>query len=371
MTPTRPADDPEPSPTPGRRSTGPPEASSGERPGPSAGDPARRTAGRREGARTARASGRSGAPRRGGGERADRGPVTIDGVRISSPERVLYADQGLTKLDLARYYASVAERMVPLMARRPLTLVRCPRGRASSCFFQKHVDAGFPRRIGRVDVEEKTGEVEAYAFVASEADLLALVNLGTLEMHTWNARADRLDRPDRMVFDLDPGEDVPWAEVTDAALRMRDGLEELGLRSFAKTTGGKGLHVVVPLSRGASWEQVSAFAKAYAERFASTEPERFTVNMSKAARPGRTFIDYLRNVRGATAVEAYSTRARVGAPVATPVSWDEVGPSLRPNGYTVENFGERLAALEKDPWGDYPEVRQPLTVAMLRQVERS
>lgn len=298
--------------------------------------------------------------------------VEVAGVELTHPERVLYADQGLTKLDLARYYASVSDLMLPLLARRPLTLVRCPQGRQAACFYQKHTDDAFPKTIRRVRIEEKAGRVREYAYVTSLAGVLALVNIGTLELHTWGAHVDRLERPDRLVFDLDPDPDVSWGAVCETALHVRDRLAELGLRSFPKTTGGKGLHVVVPLLRRADWEQTAAFARAFAKSIEAGAPDRYTTDVAKAKRKDRILIDYLRNTRGATAVEAYSTRARRGAPVATPVRWEEVGPSLRPDRYNVANFGERLRALAGvDPWAGYREARRPLSAAALRSLNVS
>ncbi|MBX6364347.1 MAG: non-homologous end-joining DNA ligase [Gemmatimonadetes bacterium] len=291
----------------------------------------------------------------------------VAGVRLTSPGRVLYAEQGVTKLDLARYYESVSDRMLPLLSRRPLSLVRCPQGRRTACFYQKHADETFPKAVRRIRIAEKAGPVKEYAYVTSLAGVVALVNLGTLELHTWGVHVDRLERPDRLVFDLDPGPGVAWDAVCEAALHLRDRLEELGLRCFAKTTGGKGLHVVVPLLRRAAWRQTAGFARAFAKAIEAEDPDRFTTEVAKARRHDRILIDYLRNTRGATAVEAYSTRARPHAPVATPVRWDEVGPGLRPDGYTVSNFGERLRALGgEDPWAGYREARQALPATALR-----
>jgi bifunctional non-homologous end joining protein LigD len=295
--------------------------------------------------------------------------VEVAGVRLTHPDRVLYPDQGLTKVDLARYYATVADLMLPLLARRPLTLVRCPQGRQAACFYQKHTDEAFPKTVRRVRIEEKAGQVREYAYVTSLAGVLALVNIGTLELHTWGAHADRIERPDRLVFDLDPDPEVAWGAVCETALHVRDRLAALGLQGFAKTTGGKGLHVVVPLLRRADWEQTSGFARAFAETIEAEAPDRYTTDVSKAKRKGRILIDYLRNTRGATAVEAYSTRARPGAPVATPVRWDEIGPSLRPNRYDVANFGKRLRELAgADPWSGYQEARRALSAAVLRSL---
>jgi bifunctional non-homologous end joining protein LigD len=184
--------------------------------------------------------------------------------------------------------------------------------------------------------------------------------MGILEIHTWNARADRLEQPDRVVIDLDPDPSVPWTDVLAAARLVREGLDRLGLESFVKTTGGKGLHVVAPLMRGPGWDECAAFARAVAESLVRHDPRRFVATAAKAARKGRIFVDYLRNVRGATSIAAYSTRALPGAPVSTPLGWDELDPALRSDAFSVANLRQRLAGLKRDPWARYGTLRQRL-----------
>ncbi len=288
-------------------------------------------------------------------------------VRFTSPDRVLYETQGLTKLDLARYYAAVAQWLAPLIAERPLTLVRCPQGEQRDCFFQKHADDSFPESIGRVEIREKT-RTRTYFYVDSLAGILSVVNLGALELHTWGARRDRLERPDRLVFDLDPDPSVGWARVVEAAHAVRQTLAALGLESFAKTTGGKGIHVVVPLVRRTDWDVAYGFAKGVAESIVGAAPDRYTATMSKQKRKGRIFIDYLRNTRGATAVEAYSTRARPAAPVSMPVAWEEVTESLRRDQFTVANAADHMARRTADPWAGAAALRQSITKGMRHAV---
>jgi bifunctional non-homologous end joining protein LigD len=285
----------------------------------------------------------------------------IAGVRLTHPGRVLYPGQGLTKLDLARYYQAVAGRLLPHLRDRPLSLVRCPSGSEGQCFYQKHLGEGFSAAVERVEIEEKDGGVEPYGVANSPAAVVALVQMGVLEIHTWGARRDRLERPDRMIFDLDPDEGLPWERVLEAARELRDRLAELGLTSFVKTTGGKGLHVVVPLRRRHGWDEVKEFSAAVAEERVRRRPDRYVATAAKEKRAGRVFIDYLRNTRGATAVAPYSTRAKPGAPVSTPLAWEELGPDLRSDRYTVANLPARLAALDRDPWQGYAAVRQSLT----------
>jgi bifunctional non-homologous end joining protein LigD len=292
----------------------------------------------------------------------------VAGVRLTHPERVLYPEQGLTKLDLARYYQAVASRLLPHLRDRPLSLVRCPAGREGSCFYQKHLDEGFPAEVDRVDIEEKDGAIGRYGVAEGLAAVIALVQVGVLEIHTWGARRDRLERPDRMVFDLDPDEGLPWERVLDGARALRQRLDGLGLASFVKTTGGKGLHLVVPLLRRHGWDEVKDFSAAMALELARAEPDRYVATAAKEKRHGRVFIDYLRNARGATAVAPYSTRARPGAPVSTPLAWDELSPQLRSNHFTVANLPARLAALRRDPWEGFAAVRQSITKAMMKEV---
>ncbi len=290
------------------------------------------------------------------------------GVRLSHPDRVLYQEQGITKLGLATYYVEIADWILPHVAHRPLSLFRCPEGQKNDCFFQKHVRPGTPEALGRVEITERSKK-QQYLVVESAAGLVALVQMGVLEIHPWGARSDDVERPDRLVFDLDPGPGVPWSRVIEAAHQVRDRLDRLGLACFVKTTGGKGLHVVVPLRRRAAWPEAKAFAKAVAERMAGDLPTQFTTTMAKAARPGKIFLDYLRNDRGATSVAPFSTRAKPGAPVSTPLAWEELRPAIRSDHFTVENLPRRLASLSGDPWEGFTDVRQSLTASVLGRVK--
>ena len=286
----------------------------------------------------------------------------ILGVAISSPDRVVYPQQGLTKIELARYYEAAAERMLPFVENRLLSLVRCPQGRRKSCFFQKHAGDGFPDAIRRTDVRENDGDIDSYLYVTDGTGIVSAVQMGTLEFHVWWSRIDMLDRPDRLVFDLDPDEGLSFADVRQAAFDVRDRLSDIGLRSLAMVTGGKGVHVVVPLVRRTDAGEVAAFAESFARSVAGDEPDRFTASMSKAKRKNRIFLDWLRNRRGATAIAPYSTRAREGAPVATPVSWDELGSLRAANAFRVNDVLTRLK--DEDPWSEAEGWRQSITVRM-------
>jgi bifunctional non-homologous end joining protein LigD len=282
------------------------------------------------------------------------------GVRLTSPEKVLYPEHGITRLELARYYQSVAEWMLPCIEDRPLVLVRCPDGRGKACFFQKHPGAGSPQAFHQIPIKEKN-KTENYVMVDDVAGLISLAQIGALEVHAWGSRADKLENPDRMIFDLDPAPDVSWPWVVQSARQVRGFLEELRLESFVKTTGGKGLHIVVPIDRKHDWNEVKEFCKAVAALIVTADPEHYTSNMSKAARPGKIFIDYLRNARGATSVAPYSPRAKPGAPISVPITWSELSPRIRSDHYTLRNIARRLASLKRDPWRGIASTRQSLT----------
>ena len=290
--------------------------------------------------------------------------ASVAGVSITHPERVVYPGYGITKLDVARYYENVAKWIMPYVEGRPLTLVRCPQGQARQCFYQKHLTDAMPAAVHGVMIQEKDAEDE-YVAVSDVAGLVALVQLGALEFHPWPAREDKVERPDMLVFDLDPGEGVDWKSVVQGANDVRDCLEALGLVSFLRTSGGKGLHVVAPLARRNSWDDLKEFSRGVAETMVRAAPERYVANMSKAKRRGKIFVDYLRNQRGATAIASYSTRARTGAPIATPLAWEELTARIKPDQFTLQNIDKRLAKGFKDPWKDFFKIKQSITRKML------
>jgi bifunctional non-homologous end joining protein LigD len=296
----------------------------------------------------------------------DAGHVLVAGVRVTHPERVLFDEMGITKEALARYYESVAEHILPELRERPLSLVRCPQGPGEGCFYQKNIDEKFSAEIERVPVELGGGGV--YAAANSIAAVISLVQMGVIELHVWGSTTRDLARPDRMVFDLDPDPSVPWREVMAAARLTRERLDALGLESFLKTSGGKGLHVVVPLSRRHDWDEVKEFSRALAESMEQDEPRLFTTKMAKKERPKKIFIDYLRNAEGATTVAAYAVRAREGAPVSTPLHWDELGGRMKPQQFNVGTVPRRLAGLRSDPWKAFRRTSQNLTAPMKRSL---
>ena len=293
--------------------------------------------------------------------------VTVAGVRVTSPDRVLFEELGLTKEALARYYESIAEWLLPDLRKRPLSLVRCPQGPGEGCFYQKHIDAAWSSQIDRVAIPESDGE-GIYAVANSAAAVVGLVQKGVIELHVWGSTTTDLGKPDRMVFDLDPDPEVAWRDVMGAARTTRERLADLGLESFVKTSGGKGLHVMVPLATRHDWDEVKAFSRAVAESLAGEAPRLFTAKMAKKLRTGRIFIDYLRNAPGATTIAAYSVRAREGAPVSTPLHWDELGGRMKPRQFHAANVARRLQGLHSDPWKTFRRRPQTLTAAMKRKL---
>jgi bifunctional non-homologous end joining protein LigD len=290
--------------------------------------------------------------------------TSVAGVALSHPSRVLFSESGLTKFDLAQYYEHVSEWILPHLKQRPLTLVRCPHGGGQKCFFQKHATDAVSAAIERVEVPSGSGTA-TYMMANTLPSLVSLVQMGVLELHTWGATSKHLEQPDRMIFDLDPAPDVAWPQIVEGAQLVKALLDEIGLISFVKTTGGKGVHVVVPLKPEKSWDEVKAFSRTFAEHMAHTLPTLFTANLSKKKRTGKIFIDYLRNAREATAVAAYSTRARPNAPVATPIRWNELTSELRSDTFNVANIGERLQGLTADPWQEFFTLKQRLTKKMV------
>lgn len=302
------------------------------------------------------------------GTAASSGPNEVAGVRLSHPDKVLYPDDGITKLDLAHYYELVAEWMLPHVENRLLSLVRCPDGAGGKCFFQKHPGLGTSDQLRRFEVVEKE-KTEEYLALYDLSGLIALVQMGVLEIHIWGSQADQFEKPDRLILDLDPDPAVDWPHVVTAAKEVRLLLEEIGLISFVKTTGGKGLHVVVPIRRRTDWDDAKAFCRDVADFLVAAAPDRYIATMSKAARKGKIFVDYLRNDRGATAIAPYSTRARSGATVSVPLSWEELNSRLTSDHFTVRNLPGRLSRLKKDPWAGISAVNQAITKSMVRTLK--
>jgi bifunctional non-homologous end joining protein LigD len=275
-----------------------------------------------------------------------------DEVQFTNPDRIYWTDVEITKKDLADYYREVWDHMAPHVIRRPMALVRCPSGVGTQCFFQKHAAAGLiDERIRRI----KDQEGEELIYIDDLDGMLQMVQAGTLEVHVWGSTVDDIESANRMVFDFDPGDGVSWPDMMHAVRELRERLQALKLESFLKTTGGKGLHVVVPFA-GADWDTTKAFTHAMVQMMEADDPKRYVTKMTKSLRKGKIFLDYLRNGRGATAIVAYSTRSRPGATVSMPIGWEELNGRMAPNKFTVMNAAQRLARVKKDPWADIERV---------------
>ncbi len=279
-------------------------------------------------------------------------PKAAPAVNITNRDRVIFPESDQTKGELADYYAAIAPLMLPFAARRPISLVRCPQGRAKKCFFQKHDSGAFGKAVHQVAIREKDGGSEDYIYVEDAEGLLACVQMGTIEFHGWASRTDAVERPDRMIFDLDPDEGMDFDRVKSAAQDIRARLSDIGLVSFAMLSGGKGVHVVVPLTPGHDWDMHKDFASRFAQALSAAEPDRFVATMSKAKRKDKIFIDWLRNQRGSTAVLPYSARARAGAPVAIPIDWDELDDMKDAHPFSIGDAGKLLdRAASLKGWG--------------------
>ncbi len=280
-------------------------------------------------------------------------------VHVSNRDRLIFPEAKVTKGELADYYEKMGTAMLPWVANRPISLVRCPQGRAKKCFFQKHDAGSFGDHVKKVPIREKDGGAEDYIYVEDTDGLIACVQMGTIEFHGWGSRADRVEYPDRLVFDLDPDIGLGWADIVRAAQHLRQVLADLGLVTFPMLSGGKGIHVIAPLDASADWPKVTDFAKRFTQAIAAQDPDRYVATMSKAKRTGRIFIDWLRNQRGSTAILPYAVRARENAPVAVPVTWEEIEKVKGAGVFTVRDADtllERASSKELRGWGEAEQV---------------
>jgi bifunctional non-homologous end joining protein LigD len=299
----------------------------------------------------------------------------VAGISLSHPDRVMFPAAGITKLGLAQYYEAIADWQLPHLVDRPLTLVRCPTGVPASgarkgvdCIFMKHAKVWGPTAIRRERIREKT-KIGEYLIVDTLPALIGLVQIDVLEIHTWNSRCAHIEQPDRIVVDLDPGSEVGWPAVVDAARLVRTLLAVLDLTSFVKSTGGRGLHVVVPIVPRAEWPECLAFARAFAQALVRRRPDVFTEQFARTGRADKILVDYLRNNRTNTSIAAFSTRARPEAPVSVPLAWSELSATRTPDRFTVRTVPSRLSKLKRDPWKDYSTTRQLLPRHAARALE--
>ncbi|MGE6529618.1 non-homologous end-joining DNA ligase [Pseudomonas sp. NPDC077382] len=291
----------------------------------------------------------------------------VGGIGISNPQRVIDPASGATKLQLAEHYLAVGEWLTPQLAKRPLSIVRAPEGVPGESFFQRHCGR---LKMPHMRVLDKSLDPEHARLIQADSvtAVVEAVQMGTIEFHTWNARSDRIDKPDRVVFDLDPDPELPWSSMVQATCMTLDLLDELGLRAFLKTSGGRGVHVVVPIDRRHSWDCANEFARGVTVRLAKEAPEQVVAKMGPKNRVGKIFVDYLRNQRGASTVAAFSARARPGLPVSVPIAREELQQINGADQWNILNLHERLDNLKRDPWADYPATRQTLSTQLLNDL---
>jgi bifunctional non-homologous end joining protein LigD len=293
-------------------------------------------------------------------KKAERATAESVGIKISNPERIIFPEDGLTKADLADYYAAVEPLIMIDAAKRPMTLIRCPQGRAKKCFFQKHDNGSFGPEVKHIPIKEKDGHFEDYLYFDDIKGLLTCVQMGTVEFHGWGSKVEKVEYPDRLVFDLDPDVGLDFNKVKDAAVRLKALLEDLGLKSFPLLSGGKGIHVVVPLDATKDWPTVKSFADRFSRAIAEAEPETFTANIRKVQRKGRIFLDWLRNQRGATAVMPFSARAREGAPVSAPVAWEELDRYESGHHFNIRDADELIERASSKMLAGWGQAKQSL-----------
>lgn len=291
----------------------------------------------------------------------------VAGIAISHPDKLYFPEAGITKIDVAQYYERMGSWILPYVKDRPLALVRCPDGWNQQCFYQKHADKSVNAAVDRIEVPEGGGTA-TYMGARSAKALVALVQWGVLELHPWGSRRPRLDRPDRLIFDFDPDETMHWKDLVTGVELLRTLLGELELEGFLKTTGGKGLHVVVPIRTTLDWEQAKGFTRAVADFMVRTFSDRFTATVSKARRKGKIFVDYLRNAEGATTIAPYGVRARANAPVSMPIAWEELAKDVRFDRFNLRNAEDRVTNQQRDPWRDFATTRQTITKAHGKRV---
>lgn len=301
--------------------------------------------------------------------KSNKDEAALEGVRLTHPDKILDEETRLTKLQLARYYSAVSGVMLPHISGRPLSIVRCPEGSGKPCFFQKHIGMGLPEGVNSVPVKSKSsGATEQYITIDSARGLIGLAQMGVLEIHPWGSRNESMETPDQIIFDLDPDPEIEWKQLVASAFEVRDLLAQLKLESFVKSTGGKGIHVVAPIEPQLGWAEVKEFAHSFVRMMEAANPKLYLTKMTKSARRGKIYLDYLRNERGATAVAPYSPRARKGARVAMPLSWNELKKDGKPE-FAVANFEDWKARLKRDPWAKMETLQQSLTKQAIGAVQ--
>ncbi|HVT63375.1 MAG TPA: non-homologous end-joining DNA ligase, partial [Legionellaceae bacterium] len=281
-------------------------------------------------------------------------------VSLTHPDKILYSEEKITKAQIYDYYTKIAPYLLPYIINRPLSLVRCP-NTYHECFYQKHLHSGDFPDLCTVEIQHQTtSNTDAYVYLKNINGLQALAQMGVLEIHPWGSTIQALEKPDILIFDIDPAPRIRWRTIVNTAFELKQYLEQYGVMSFVKSTGGKGLHVVVPIQPMHHWHEISIFCKQIVDAIAARMPNKYVTTMSKEKRKGKIFLDYLRNQRGATAIAPFSLRARIHAPVATPLDWQELQQASSPLIFTIFTIHERLKQLKKDPWEDFWQMKQKI-----------
>jgi bifunctional non-homologous end joining protein LigD len=280
---------------------------------------------------------------------------------FTHPSKILFPESGITKQDLVNYYIAIHEWILPYILYRPLTLVRCTNGIREKCFYQKHIQTITDENIHAIDIREKES-TQTWMYITGAEGLMSLIQIDTLEIHCWGSTIDNIEKPDMIIFDLDPDISLIWSQVISGAMLIKNQLGKIGLKSFIKTSGGKGLHVMLPILPDWNWDNIKNFSHAFSKLMEDHYPDIFITNMSKAKRKGKIFLDYLRNGRGATVVAPYSIRARPYAPVSMPLDWKELKPSINSCFYHIYNTPKRLTHLKNDPWREFLTLEQTLNI---------
>lgn len=293
--------------------------------------------------------------------------VHLVGIELTHPDKILYPPDKITKLDLAEYYESIADKILPHLTNRPLSILRCPNRFNQTCFFQKHLNQRFSKHLHSIKI---TGDDKDYFYIKNIQGLIALVQLSALEIHPWGSQIDNIEKPDLITLDLDPDSSISWQQLRESTLFIRDQLDTLGLEGFLKTTGGKGLHIVIPIARKLDWKDVKSFTQLFALKMCQLQPDRFVATASKSKRAGKIFLDYLRNGRGATSVAAYSTRARLHCPISMPIAWQELKKIKSSSEVNLLNINDYLKKVKKDPWADFSACRQSLSVKVIKNIDK-
>lgn len=284
-------------------------------------------------------------------------------IKITHPERIIYAKEKISKGDLFEYYKKISPHILPYLENRLISLMRCPQGIGHECFFQRHENIS-SEFIHELKIKDKNHP--PYIYIKDLEGLLTLIQFGVIEIHVWSSKIDKVTQPDNIVFDLDPAPNVPWKMVVEAAADVKLRMDKIGLESFLKTTGGKGLHIFVPIKRKYDFDVIKAFTKSFAQKMEDDEPEKYITNMNKEKRKGKIFIDYLRNDFSSTSIANYSARAREGATVATPLAWEELDYKLEPKKFTVKTVFNHLKKQKTDPWREVLKVKQSLSKSLLK-----